>query len=117
MEELKILQKVYDMILYAEECCLNQYPKYQKFVMASSVRQQMYLLMELCIAANKKYFKKTTMQEMDVTLSILRHYIRLSKDLGYLPFMKYENWSKMLDEIGRMLGGWMKAMSQGKPGA
>ena len=114
MEELKILQKIYDMILYAEQSCLNQFPKVQKFVMAASIRAQMHSLLELCITANKKYFKKTTMQDMDVALDILRHYIRLAKDLGYLPFKKYENWSKLLDEIGRMLGGWMKSLNGSK---
>jgi hypothetical protein len=109
VEELKILQKIYDMILYAEEHCLKQFPNYQRFVLASSIRSRMLRLLELCIAANKKYYKKTTQQDIDVALSTLRSMVRLAKDLGYLPFKKYEHWSGMLAEIGRMLGGWMKS--------
>ncbi|WP_232619328.1 four helix bundle protein, partial [Acetomicrobium sp. S15 = DSM 107314] len=33
----------------------------------------------------------------------------LAKDLQFLPVKKYENWSKMSSEIGRMIGGWLKS--------
>lgn len=109
-EELKILQKTYDMILYGN-ICLRQFPKHEKHVMAADIRQSMYRLLELIVRANKKYHKKTTLQDIDVELEVLRTYIRLASDqeLKYLPLKKYENWAKMLNEIGRMLGGWMKA--------
>lgn len=109
-EELKILQKTYDMILYGN-ICLRQFPKHEKHVMAADIRQSMYRLLELIVRANKKYHKKTTLQDIDVELEVLRTYIRLASDqeLKYLPIKKYENWAKMLNEIGRMLGGWMKA--------
>lgn len=106
-QELKILQKTYDMILYAN-ICLKQFPKYEKHVLAADIRKSMYKLLSLIITANKKYYKKTTLQEIDIELDVLRTYIRLSMDLKYLPIKKYEIWSKKLNEIGKMLGGWMK---------
>ena len=33
----------------------------------------------------------------------------MARDLGYLPPKKYEVWSKMAVEVGRMVGGWIKA--------
>lgn len=109
-KDFKILQKTYDMILYGN-ICLKQFPKYEKHVMAADIRNSMYRLLELIVRANKKYYKKTTLQDIDIELEVLRTYIRLAADpqLRYLPIRKYENWSKMLNEIGRMLGGWMKA--------
>ncbi|WP_373712143.1 diversity-generating retroelement protein Avd [Jeotgalibaca porci] len=112
MNDFKILQKVYDMILYGNQC-LKQFPKAEKYAMAADIRQSMYRLLRLVIEANKKYHKKTTAQQMDVELEILRTFIRLAadKNLKYLPLNKYENWAKMLNEIGRMLGGWIKSMN------
>ena len=48
--------------------------------------------------------------KIDVELDILRTFVRLAadKETAYLPIRKYEIWSKQLNEIGRMLGGWMK---------
>jgi len=42
---------------------------------------------------------------------VLRTFIRLAadKETKYLPLRKYEIWSKQLNEIGKMLGGWIKA--------
>lgn len=108
--DFKILQKTYDMILYGN-ICLKQFPKHEKHVMAADIRSSMYRLLDLIIRANKKYYKKTTLQDLDVELEILRTYIRLAADqqLRYLPLKKYEIWSRMLNEIGRMIGGWIKS--------
>jgi hypothetical protein len=108
MEDLQILQKTYDMILYSQHA-LNQFPKFEKHVLAAEIRQTMNNLLTLIITANKKYYKKTTLQEIDVELEKLRTFVRLSKDMKYIDIKKYEVWSKYLAEIGKMLGGWMKA--------
>jgi len=113
MEEFKILQKTYDMILYGTQC-LKQFPKSEKYALASDIKHSMYSLLRLIITANKRYHKKTTLQEIDVELDTLRTFIRLAADtkLQYLPLRKYENWSKLLNEIGKMHGGWIKAMNR-----
>ena len=107
MEDLQILQKTYDMILYSQNA-LQQFPKHEKHVLATEIRQTMNNLLTLIITANKKYYKKTTLQEIDVELEKLRFFVRLSKDMKYIDIKKYEVWSRLLTEIGRMLGGWMK---------
>lgn len=109
-QDFKILQKTYDMILYGN-ICLKQFPKHERYVLAADIRKGMYNLLKLIIRANKKYYKKTTLQELDIELDTLRALIRLAADpqLKYLSVKKYENWSKMLNEIGRMLGGWIKS--------
>ena len=108
MEDLQILQKTYDMILYSQSP-LNQFPKFEKHVLAAEIRKTMNNLLSLIITANKKYYKKTTLQEIDVELEKLRTFIRLSKDLKYIDIRKYETWSRYLTEIGKMLGGWIKS--------
>ncbi len=102
------MQKTYDMIEYGYTC-LRQFPKSEKFTLAAEIKDTMIRLLKLMIRANKRYYKKTTLQDIDVELATLRAYIRLAKDLKFLPIKKYENWSKMLSEIGKMLGGWIKS--------
>jgi hypothetical protein len=71
----------------------------------------MYEIDKLIIRSQKRYFKKTTLQDLDIEVAHLKTKIRLAKELGFLPFNKYENWEKMVIEIGRMVGGWIKKMS------
>lgn len=110
-EDLKVLQKVYDMIQYGY-IALRQYPKSEKFTLAADTKRSMYELLKLIIRANKRYYKKTTLQDIDIELDNLRYLVRLGNDLGFLPFKKYENWSRLLNEIGRMIGGWMKSINK-----
>ncbi|XJZ25935.1 diversity-generating retroelement protein Avd [Bacillota bacterium Lsc_1132] len=113
MQEFKLLQKTNDMIIYGS-ICLKQFPKSERYTLAADIKKSMYNLLRLLIEANKKYYKKTTIQQIDVELETLRTFIRLAADqkLQYLPLRKYENWAKMLNEIGRMVGGWIKTVKQ-----
>ena len=108
MEELKILQKTYDMILFLHESLL-QYPKTEKFALAAETNQSARRLLRLILTANKRYHKKTTLQDADVELDVLRHCIRLGKDLRYLPIKRYESLAGHTTEIGKLLGGWIKS--------
>lgn len=109
MEEYKLLQKIFDMMQYAYPA-LAQFPKSEKFALCTDIKHSMDVLLERSIEAQKKYFKKTTLQDMDVEIAKLRAYIRLSHQLGFLPMKKYEIWSEMLVEIGKMVGGWLKTV-------
>ncbi len=111
MEELKILQKTFDMINYAYPA-LAQYPKGEKFAIVADIKRCMDVMLERIIEANKKYYKKTTLQELDVEVEKLKAYVRLSYNLGFLPPKKYEQWSGLVVEIGRMVGGWIKSVSK-----
>ena len=111
MEELKILQKTFDMMNYAYPA-LAQYPKGEKFALVVDIKRGMDVMLERIIEANKKYYKKTTLQELDVEVEKLKAYVRLSYNLGFLPPKKYEQWSGLVVEIGRMVGGWIKSVSK-----
>lgn len=103
-EELKILQKTFDMMEYAYSV-LAQYPKGEKFALCTDIKRCMDLILERIIEANKKYYKKTTLQELDVEVEKLKTYIRLSYKLKYIPEKKYNIWSGYAVEIGKMVGG------------
>jgi four helix bundle protein len=111
MDELKILRKTFSMIEYAYKA-LAQYPKGEKFALVVDIKRCMNTILERIIEANKKYYKKNTLQELDVELEKLKAYIRLSYNLGFLPPKKYELWSGQVVEMGKMLGGWIKSVAR-----
>lgn len=109
IQELILLNKTYDMIQYAYGA-LAQYPKSEKFALAADIKKCMHRILGREVEASKKYYKKTTLQELDVDVTILKYYIRLSRDLKFLPPKKYEIWAGKVTEIGRLLGGWLKSV-------
>jgi len=109
VRDLVILQKVEDMATYAY-LCIEQFPKSHKFTLGERIQVLIQEIMQLIIACNKRYHKKTTFQELDIHLELLRSLVRVAKSLKILPFHKYEHWAALNDEIGRLLGGWIKSM-------
>jgi len=110
VEEFKTLTKVKDMMIYAYPV-LAQFPKAEKFSLAQDIRHSMDQLLELTITEDKKYYKKTTLESMDVELAKLKTYVRLGMELNFIPFHKYEVWERHLTEIGKMIGGLMKSVN------
>ena len=107
-EELLIVKKITDMMEYAY-LALAQFPRSEKQAMVADIKRCIDRLLERAIEANKKYFKKNTLQDMDVELAKLKKYIRLAYRLKFLPYKKYKIWTEKTKEIGRMLGGWIKS--------
>ena len=105
------LQKVKDMMLYAYPA-LNQFPKSEKFAMVADIKRNMDEMLELCIEYQKKYQNKTTLRNLDIANAKLMAYIQLAHGLKFLPMKKYEIWSEMLVEIGKMIGGLIKAVNK-----
>lgn len=109
-EEFAMLQKIFDMMEYGY-IALRQFPKSERYALSTDIKRCMDLILSHAIEAQKRYYKKTTLQELDVELAKLRAYIRLSYQLRFLPMDKYSNWSAMVVELGKMLGGWIKTVN------
>lgn len=110
-ESFLLEQKIFDMMVYAYKA-LEQFPRAEKPALGADIKRCMDTLLARCIEAEKKYFKKTTLQEMDTENAKLQAYIRLAFQLRFLPPKKYEVWSKMLVEIGKMIGGWIQTVKK-----
>lgn len=114
MNDFKMKNKIYEMIIYASPC-LDQFPRSEKYALAQDIRKTMYKILRLVVMLENKHYKKTTLGDLDTEVDILRHLIRLAADnrlhpkqAPCLPMKKYENLSKHLAEIGKMIGGYEK---------
>lgn len=87
---------------------LMQFPKYEKFLLSGEIRQELLDIKRLIIRAAKKYAKKTTLTDLDIEIEVLRSDIRVAYRLGYIDEHKLGVWMEQVDEIGRMVGGWIR---------
>ena len=115
IEDLKIKLKVEDMIKYAYSAIV-QFPKSEKYALGTDIKRTMNRILELVITANKqekheKREREAALKALYIEVEKLKTYIRLSHNLNFLPIKKYEHWSKLAVEIGKMLGGWIKSQS------
>nr|AQS29525.1 hypothetical protein [uncultured archaeon]AQS29586.1 hypothetical protein [uncultured archaeon] len=107
IEDMKIFHKTYEFIKWLHTL-LNKFPKSEKYTMAQKIENTSLNFLENIIQSNNDFYKKVSLQKAIVELDKLRIYFRLSNDLQFISFSQYEYGSKLIDEIGRMLGGWYK---------
>lgn len=104
---LIIFQKSYDLTLrFFRES--QQFPREHKYTLGQEMKQVCLELLDAVIAANEATDKRPALHVASARLERLRVYTRLAYDLKVIGMKKYEVLSKHSDEIGRMLGGWMK---------
>jgi len=107
IEDMKIFHKTYEFIKWLHTL-LNKFPKSEKYTMAQKIENTSLAFLEGIIESNNDFDKKQSLQKAIVELDKLRIFFRMSKDLQFISFDQYEYGSGLIDEIGRMLGGWYK---------
>ena len=114
-ENLKVFQKWLDMGKYLY-VAIQSYPRSEKYTLGSDTRQAMIRVGRYIYRANvlhnETLEKRRMIEHADMELVDLQLLIRLAVELGFLPLKKYERLSGMAVEIGKMLGGWIKAISK-----
>jgi hypothetical protein len=113
MEPLVIQQKIEDMIGYGL-VVLRNFPKAERHVLGADIRAAMYGLLRLVVACNQRHYKRTALTEIDIEVAVLKSLVRIAHTLKLIPFRQYENWSRMLVEIGKLLGGWIRSQREGE---
>lgn len=103
---------------------LLHFPKHEKYGLALEIRRAAYDMYGFIVEAQKRYQKKTSLTNLDIRHEQLRMFVRLAHELGYFEFRdgaradagpealaqkRYVSISSRIDEIGRMVGGWIAA--------
>ena len=106
-DEMIIFTKSYDYGLWLFKHT-QKFPKSSRFSVSVRLELLVTEILEKIILANRAKNKMPLLMELDVLLKRLRLLVRFSKDLGYLPLNSYEYSARQTDELGRLLGGWVK---------
>jgi len=106
---LIIQDKLRQLAAY-ERAALLQFPRTERHSICQDIRMTTRNIQRLISRCKKRYYKKTTLEDIDVELDLLRELIAESYESKYINVHKYEVWSRKINEIGKMTGGWIKAL-------
>jgi hypothetical protein len=106
-DQLIIFQKLYDLFVYTHNV-VAKFPKSQRFLLANHLLQANIEMIKLTIIANSKPDRLAEQKEISLQLDLFRIYVRLAKDVHFLALPQYEYLMVLVNEIGRLLSGWMK---------
>ena len=109
IEKLIIFQKIYDFLLWLYPL-INRIPKSHRLILGRSMEEEGIKILLLSTEANKlkDNSRKIIQQQMSDELDKLRILIRLTKDLHFMSIAQYQHAAEKINEIGKILYGWMK---------
>jgi len=109
--EISLIQKSYDLykVIYQ---LVKKFPKGDKYNLGNELKSLNLQIIELLIEAEsaKKDWKAPLVEKASAKLGLLKIFIRLTSDLKIIDQAKYIKLQEQLQEIGRMLGGWLKSL-------
>ena len=112
MKQSPIFAKTYDLLLWLLPAT-TKFRRDQRFVLARAVQETALRFQEQLIEAGmgRDVARADALAAADVSLTKLRFYLRLCKDLALFTLNQYRHVSEMIAEIGRLLGGWRRSVA------
>ena len=107
-EELVVLTKTYDLILWSAHHT-GKFPRNHRFVLGERIERNLYHLPETLIRAKYTRNRQELLHRANLMPEILRFQMRLAKDLQCLKVESYGFATRAIDEIGKLVGGWLRS--------
>jgi len=108
--DIPILKKTYELYKAFHEH-RKAVAKEDRFTIYERSENLIIDIVELLLAAGymRSGDKTSLLEQASVNLNTLRFFVRLMKDTKAIDLKKYTALQSMIDEIGRMLGGWIRS--------
>ena len=88
---------------------MANFPKDQRFLLADRIECILLDILEMLIEAVYSKNKRELLIKVNLKLDVLRFMMRIAKDMQYVNIKAYDFFCQSSIEIGRMVGGWIKA--------
>lgn len=113
---LIIYEKINNLIFYSKNL-LQKFPKSERFDLCTDIKNELYNILRKVIWAWKEADierKVRYLNEIDIELYVIKTMVRLSYEYKYITNKNYMNWNAQIEEIGKMVGGWIKSCQRGQ---
>lgn len=106
-----VVQKTYEFVLWLVQKVEN-FPKAHRFTVGERLTALSLDLLTTLVEAAYTRNKEKHLEEASRKVNATRYVLRLAKDLRLMSIDSYGFSVEHLDEIGRMVGGWRRAVPQ-----
>ncbi len=112
-KDILVWNKAYSLVLEIYKLT-KRFPQEEKFGLTQQMRRSAVSIIANIAEGNKRKSDKDFGHFLNIaegSLEELKCYLILSKDLNYLTEKDFENLFSISEEIGRMLQGFIKALT------
>lgn len=111
--DIPIFKKTYDLYktFYGYRTVI---PKQDRYTIWQRSEDTLLNLIQEILRASQMYKseKIPALEKASINLNLLRVFLRLMKEVKTIDNKKYVALESSIDEIGRMLGGWIKSVKE-----
>lgn len=111
--DIPIFKKAYDLykVFYGHR---NLVPKQDRYTLWQKSENLIIETLEGILTASRLYKtdKVPVLEAVSTKINLLRVFLRLMKETKTIDNKKYTALEEIVDEIGRMLGGWIKSSKE-----
>jgi len=89
---------------------LRLFPKIEKYSLGQKIENLILEILEISLKTvySPKQEKLSLLKEVDIKVNLLKTLLRLANEIKSLDNKKYLILQEKLQEIGRMVGGWIR---------
>ena len=91
----------------------SEYPRNQRYILCNEISRLVNEIFTLAVKLKKRYYTKTTLQQIDVNLEILRYKIRESEFKHYIKKDRKQKWIRKVNEVGNIIGAMLEKQKRG----
>ena len=108
-----VVTKMRDLLTWLLERVAS-FPRSYRFVLGERIGNLAVDVLEKLLEAAYSAQKQAVLQRANLDLEKLRHLLRSAFELKCINVKQYEYVAYEIDEVGRMVGGWLKQQGGGK---
>ena len=94
---------------------IDKFPRVRRFTLGERLESALLEVLELSVEAAYTHNKRAALQRANLRLEVAKHLWRLALELKAVALRQYEHGARLMDELGRQLGGWLRSLETRNP--
>ena len=96
---------------------LDKFPRVRRFTLGERLEQALLDVLESLLEAAYTRTKAPALRRANLRIELARHLWRLAYELEVVSTRRYEHGARLMDDLGRQVGGWLRSSGPGAEGA
>lgn len=88
---------------------LDKFPRSRRFTLGERIEDGLLEVLELLVEAAYTRNKDASLRRANLKLEVVRHLWRLAHELKVMASRQYEHGARLIDDLGRQIGGWLRS--------
>ncbi len=109
----QVVQSCHDLLLWLIPQ-IDKFPRSRRFTLGERLETGLLDVLELLVDVAYSRNKETSLKRANLRLEMVRHLWRLAHELKVMATRQYEHGAKLLDDLGRQIGGWLRSQESGE---